>query len=36
MAGAVFAYLVGMLPLMVVLAIPGFLGWLFRISVIRE
>jgi hypothetical protein len=29
MAGAVFAYLAGILPLMVVLAIPGFLGWLF-------
>ena len=28
MAGSVFAYLAGMLPLMVVLAIPGFLGWL--------
>jgi hypothetical protein len=29
MAGAVFAYLAGILPLMVVLAIPGFLGWIF-------
>jgi hypothetical protein len=28
MAGSVFAYLAGMLPLMVILAIPGFLGWL--------
>jgi hypothetical protein len=28
MAGSVFAYLAGMLPLMIVLAIPGFLGWL--------
>jgi hypothetical protein len=28
MAGSVFAYLAGMPPLMVVLAIPGFLGWL--------
>ncbi|MDR1399380.1 MAG: hypothetical protein LBJ41_05615 [Treponema sp.] len=29
MAGAVFAYLAGMVLLMVILAIPGFLGWLF-------
>ena len=29
MAGAVFSYQAGMLPLMVILAIPGFLGWLF-------
>jgi hypothetical protein len=29
MAGSVFAYLAGMPPLMVILAIPGFLGWLF-------
>jgi hypothetical protein len=29
MAGSVFAYLAGMLLLMVILAIPGFLGWLF-------
>jgi hypothetical protein len=29
MAGAVFAYMAGMLPLMVILAIPGFLGWIF-------
>jgi hypothetical protein len=29
MAGSVFAYMAGMLPLMVVLAIPGFLGWVF-------
>jgi hypothetical protein len=29
MAGSVFAYLAGMLPLMVILAIPGFLGWIF-------
>lgn len=28
MAGAVFAYLANMLPLMVVLAIPGFTGWI--------
>jgi hypothetical protein len=27
MAGSVFAYLAGMTPLMVVLAIPGFAGW---------
>ncbi|MDR1468481.1 MAG: hypothetical protein LBT00_04245 [Spirochaetaceae bacterium] len=29
MAGSVFAYLAGMMPLMVILAIPGFLGWIF-------
>jgi hypothetical protein len=29
MAGAVLAYQAGMLPLMVILAIPGFLGWVF-------
>jgi hypothetical protein len=29
MAGAVFAYMAGMLPLMVILAVPGFLGWIF-------
>ena len=28
LGGAVFAYLAGSLPLMVVLAIPGFLGWI--------
>lgn len=28
MAGSVFAYLAGMLPLMVILAIPGFVGWI--------
>jgi hypothetical protein len=28
MAGSVFAYLAGMTPLMVILAIPGFAGWL--------
>ena len=28
LAGAMFAYLAGMLPLMVVLAIPGFMGWI--------
>ena len=28
MGGAVFAYLTGSLPLMVVLAIPGFWGWI--------
>lgn len=27
LAGAVFAYLAGMVPLMVILAIPGFAGW---------
>jgi hypothetical protein len=27
MAGAVFAYLAGMPPLMVLLAVPAFLGW---------
>ena len=26
--GAVFAYLHGLLPLMVILAVPGFLGWI--------
>ncbi|MHB9291764.1 hypothetical protein Holit_00847 [Hollandina sp. SP2] len=29
MAGSVFAYMAGMLPLMVILAIPGFFGWIF-------
>ena len=28
LAGAMFAYLYAMLPLMAVLAVPGFLGWL--------
>jgi len=28
MAGSVFAYLANMLPLMVILAIPGFIGWI--------
>lgn len=28
MAGSVFAYLAGMLPFSIVLAIPGFLGWI--------
>lgn len=28
MAGSVFAYMAGMLPLMVALAIPGFVGWI--------
>ena len=28
MAGSVFAYLGGLLPLCIVLAVPGFLGWL--------
>lgn len=28
MAGSVFAYLAGMLPLSIVLAIPGFIGWI--------
>ena len=28
LGGAMFAYLHGLLPLMVVLAIPGFLGWM--------
>lgn len=28
MAGATFSYLAGLIPLMVVLAIPGFLGWI--------
>ena len=29
MAGATFAYLAGMLPLCIILAIPGFAGWIF-------
>jgi hypothetical protein len=29
MAGSVFAYMAGMLPIMVILAIPGFFGWIF-------
>ena len=28
LGGAMFSYLAGMLPLMVVLAIPGFIGWI--------
>lgn len=28
MAGSVFAYLAGMLPLSVILAVPGFAGWI--------
>ena len=28
LGGATFAYLGGMLPLMVILAVPGFLGWI--------
>ena len=28
LGGAVFAYLAGMLPLMVILAVPGFIGWI--------
>lgn len=28
MAGSVFAYLADMLPIMVILAIPGFVGWI--------
>lgn len=28
LGGATFSYLAGMLPLMVILAIPGFLGWI--------
>ena len=31
LAGAVFSYMAGMLPLMVVFAIPGFLGWILPI-----
>jgi hypothetical protein len=29
MAGSVFAYMAGMLPIMVILALPGLLGWIF-------
>lgn len=28
MAGAVFSYLGGLLPLMIILAVPGFVGWI--------
>ena len=28
MAGSVFAYLAGMVPLMIILAVPGFVGWI--------
>ena len=28
LGGAVFAYLAGLLPLMVILAVPGFVGWI--------
>ena len=28
LGGAVFAYLAGMLPLMIILAVPGFIGWI--------
>lgn len=27
LAGSVFAYLAGMIPLMILLAVPGFIGW---------
>jgi hypothetical protein len=27
-AGSVFSYLAGMVPLMIVLAVPGFIGWI--------
>jgi hypothetical protein len=36
LAGSVFAYLAGMLPLMVILAIPGFFGWLFPYFCYKE
>jgi hypothetical protein len=36
MAGSVFAYMAGMLPLMVILAIPGFFGLLFPYFCYRE
>jgi hypothetical protein len=36
MAGSVFAYLADMMPLMVILAIPGFLGWIFPYFCYRE
>jgi hypothetical protein len=36
LAGSVFAYLTGMLPLMVILAIPGFWAGCFHISVIGK
>ena len=36
LAGSVFTYLAGMLPLMVVLAIPGFAGWFFPYFCYRE
>jgi hypothetical protein len=28
LAGSVFAYLAGMVPLMIILAVPGFIGWI--------
>lgn len=28
MAGATFAFLAGMIPLMIILAVPGFIGWI--------
>ena len=28
MAGSVFSYLAGMVPLMILLAVPGFIGWI--------
>ena len=28
LGGATFAYLAGMLPLMIILAVPGFIGWI--------
>jgi hypothetical protein len=28
LAGSVFAYLAGMIPLMIILAVPGFVGWI--------
>jgi hypothetical protein len=36
MAGSVFAYLAGMAPLMVILAIPGFFGWVFPYFLYKE
>ena len=36
LGGAVFAYLNGLLPLMVILAVPGFLGWIAPLLLLSE
>jgi hypothetical protein len=36
MAGSVFAYLASMIPLCVILAIPGFIGWMLPYSLYKK